>query len=36
MKHYLTAFAFKTVSSEQFKACFLHFFKDTPAGGRGA
>jgi hypothetical protein len=31
MRHYLSAFAFKNVDSQQFKATFCDFFKDTPA-----
>jgi hypothetical protein len=32
MRDYLTKFAFKTVSSDQFKQHLLNFFKDKPAG----
>jgi hypothetical protein len=31
MRHYLHTFSFKTVDSQQFKATFCDFFKDTPA-----
>lgn len=32
MRSYLQAFAFKTVSSDEFKQYFLNHFKDNPAG----
>lgn len=36
MKAYLQAFAFKTVSSEQFKEFFTNHFEDNAAGDTAA